>query len=138
MLNILLLTLFFQGSYMPNWNINYGINEYEYEHLDLTKAYQIELGIDLYFLKSFFIKGSIKNIFHSKKGELWYYPDCDQYRIACGIRYKELEIGYEHLCFHPIFPYTSNNRQEEKGINNALLEGSYDKLYVKFQLQAEF
>lgn len=131
--DILITTLFFQVAYLPEWNINYGINEYEYENLQLNHAYQIEFKLDFYIKNIFFLKGSIKNIFHKEKNKLSFYPDCDEYTIACGIRYKKFEIGYEHMCFHPIFPYSANNQE----VNNALLEGNYNKLYLNFELQTE-
>lgn len=131
--DILIMTLFFQAIYLPDWNISYGINEYEYKNLNLNRAYEIKFGFDFYVKNLFFLKGSIKNIFHEKKDELSFYPDCDYYRIACGIRYKYFEIGYENFCFHPIFPYSANDRKE----NNALLEGSYNKYYLEIKLQSE-
>lgn len=131
MTKLILITLFFQGAYLPNYNLYYGINENEYEKLELDSAYYIEFGIDLYFYNLFFINGSINNLFHARKDELEFYPDCDKYQIAAGIRYKFIEIGYEHLCFHPIFPLSSNGR---KLINNTILEGGYDKYYINFEL----
>lgn len=131
--DFLITSLSFQIGYLPNWNINYGINDYEIKELKLNYAYEIEFKLDLYFINIFFIKGSIKNIFHEKKYKLSFSPDCDHYLIACGIRYKYFEIGYEHLCFHPIFPFSANNRER----NNALYEGSYHKYYLEIKLQSK-
>lgn len=133
MIKLLMITLFFQGAYLPDYNLYYGINENEYEKLELDSAYYIQFGIDLYFYNLFFINGSINNLFHAKKNELRFYPDCDQYRIALGVRYKYIEIGYEHFCFHPIFPFSSNGQEE----NNAILEGGYDKYYINFEIKGE-
>lgn len=133
MLNILVFTLVFNFSYLPDWNINYGINDYQNEHLNLDSAFQIQFEIDLYFFDIFFLHGSINSIFQKCKDELYFYPDCDQYRFSTGLRYKQIELGYEHLCFHPIFPYGANGRQK----NNALLEGSYDKFYFNLELKGK-
>lgn len=130
MINILLITLFFQGAYLPDYNLYYGINENEYEKLELDSAYYIEFGIDLLFYDLVFIHGSINNLFHAKKNELSFYPDCDKYRVAAGIRYNYIEIGFEHFCFHPIFPYSGNDREN----NNVILEGGYDKFYINFEI----
>jgi len=140
MIKILLITLFFQGAYLPDYNLYYGINEKEYDLLELDNAYYLELGVDLYFIDLFFIKGSINNLFHAHKTKLIFYPDCDRYRIATGIRYKGFEIGFEHFCFHPIFPYSTNNHEynEAEINNNALLEGAYNKFYFNFEVKGEF
>ena len=140
MIKILLITLFFQGAYLPDYNLYYGINEKKYDLVDLDNAYYLEFGIDLYFLNRFFLKGSINSFFHKNKSKLSFYPDCDSYKIAAGIRYKGFEIGIEHFCFHPLFPFSTNSREwnEAEINNNTLLEGWYDKFYFNFELKGEF
>ena len=133
MFNILIFTLIFNISYLPDYGIDYGINNYQVEKVDLDNTFQAKFEIDLYFFNLFFLHGSIQNNFNSVKNKLEFYPDCDQYRFSTGLRYKQIEIGYEHLCFHPIFPYSANGRQK----NNALLEGSYDKFYFNLELQGK-
>lgn len=129
MFHILILSLFFNFSYLPDWDIYYGINDTEIKKLELYHAYQVEFEVDFYFVNLFFIKGSINNIFHKVKNQLSFFPDCDQYRFGCGIRIKKLEIGYEHLCFHPIFPFGTELK------NISLVEGGYNKIYIEFNTQ---
>lgn len=110
------------------------------DKLDLDNAYFIETGIDLQFHDNFFIKGSIKNLFHKEKNKLSFYPDHDQYRISVGIRWDFLELGYEHICFHPIFPYSTNGKEwkEQAIINTMIIEGFYNRIYINIELKGKF
>lgn len=140
MIEILFITLFLETAYMPNYNIYYGINEMERDLLELDNAYTTEAGIDLLFKDRFFIKGSMRVLFHRKKGELGFYPDCDFYKVALGVRYGPVEVGFEHMCFHPIFPHsnTGTTWHGKPLINQALLEGGFDRIYAKAILKGGF
>jgi len=139
MLEVLMFTLFFEMAYLPDFNVYYGINEKERDILELDRAYQAEAGIDLTILDYLFVKGSMKVLFHKKKNEIWYYPDCDTWMIGAGFRYSGFEAGIEHMCFHPVFPYSSNGGEwNEALINNiAILEGGYTRLYLRLELEGE-
>ena len=140
MLEILFITLFFETAYLPDFNIYYGINEKERDILELDNAFVAEAGIDILIKDRFFIKGSMKVLSHRKKNELAFYPDCEFWKIAAGIRHGPLEIGWEHECYHPDFPYSSNSREWEGKalINQAILEGGYDRIYARFELKGIF
>jgi len=136
MLNLLIITFILECSYFPSYNVYYGVNQKEYEKVDMENAYDINFSIDICYKNLLFINGGINCFFHKKKKKLDFFPDCDMYRIAAGIRYEFMEIGYEHFCYHPVFPFSSGRDwNDEPLINTTILEGGYDKLYLKIEVE---
>lgn len=92
--------------------------------------YFLESSFEFQFPLSF-IKLDVNNIFIGSKYEnqftnsndIYFKPWQDTYKVNFGIRFIGIEIGFEHICSHPVFP---NNNNEISKINY-----SYDKLYGK-------
>lgn len=125
----LIILLSFQIS-IANENLNYGISYYDYETLDLTNSINVDFNIDSKLFNFIFIRGGIDTTVNKVIGRLNFSPDHDYYDFSAGVFYKGFELGYKHVCYHPIFPY---NQSEEYELT--LLEGGYDQLYLKVEAE---
>jgi len=131
-LGIILIIMSFRFGYIPDMGINYGINMYEQQSLDLENTFLAEFAIDIIICRYIFIRGSLNNIFHRQLGLFAFSPDHDQYTITGGLQYEGLEIGLTHKCYHPIFP-----AKKPFGYNLSLLEGGYEEIYIKVTTKFE-
>lgn len=78
-------------------------------------------------------KGDANHLFIGADTETQFYPNPkastsfipwqDTYSLNVGVRVLGVELGYQHLCSHPIVP---NNMQNISKLNYA-----YDKVYAK-------
>ncbi len=61
-------------------------------------------------------------------------PDHDEYSFMIGVKTENIEIGYKHKCYHPIYPYS----EKYNFINQVtVLEGSFDEVYIKFNTKVD-
>ena len=79
--------------------------EYDYltDILDIKSAYYVELGFEAEWF-GIFIGGSA-DIGTFKDGALSFYPFYLKSDFNVGYRRKYFEVGYRHMCNHPIVPY---------------------------------
>lgn len=54
--------------------------------------------------KYFYISGGITTYSFMMEKSKYLYPTRNDYNFGIGIKYKQLKIGIEHDCFHPIAP----------------------------------
>jgi hypothetical protein len=60
-----------------------------------------------------------------------FWPMELQSEIRAGVRLGGIEIGWSHLCTHPVMPYSTFGRQ-------ALWEGFYNEFHLKFSGEVKF
>lgn len=81
--------------------------------------------------KTFYVGGSV-GIPVWQAGELSFWPSELQSVVRAGVRFGGLEIGWSHLCTHPVMPY-----QPLYG-SQALWEGFYDEIHIKLSGEIQF
>lgn len=60
-----------------------------------------------------------------------YNPHWVTYDFNAGLRFDPFEVGYRHRCSHPIQTYVYN----QEYLRDPLLEGSYDEVYARVQVE---
>jgi len=58
-----------------------------------------------------------------------YWPQSLQSVIRAGVRFGGVEVGWSHLCSHPVMPFQP--MYDER----TLWEGGYDEFHVKFSAE---
>jgi hypothetical protein len=100
---------------IPEYNLNINISQTYYadlqERLDITKYAFISGGLTSYFLTW-------------KTFQADFYPLRMDFNFGVGFKYKYLEIGYKHGCFHPIAPNIY-------AIPLPKIDASQDNFYIK-------
>lgn len=75
----------------------------------------------------FFIGGGIKCVFKSEAGTSDNIPVRESYYLHTGLRYDRFEIGFKHMCVHPL-AFHLNNAADDYAIY-----GGYEEIYVKVE-----
>ena len=77
-----------------------------------------------------FISGGVKTYFQSKYStQTNYIPVESDYIFNTGLRFGQIELGWRHLCLHPVRPNeTVYNTQTS---TNA----SYDEFYIRMEIK---
>lgn len=125
----LVMCLFLEVSYFPFQNVAIYENE---SWVDYSNSYGGEFGIKAELFDGLvFVEASTYSLFHSTARESFdFSPNSQDYRIGVGVAISEfLFIGYEHSCFHPVMAYYPLSK--ESAVPH--FEGSYDRLYVRFE-----
>lgn len=82
--------------------------EYDYlaDILDVRSAYYAELGVEAEW-RGVFVSGAVDvGVFKDKEpSEMDFWPFYLKSDFGLGYRRKGFEIGYRHMCNHPIVPY---------------------------------
>jgi len=104
----------------------YDADEVFYTHFEYPLY--ANLSAELVYDKIF--AGGFVNTTMWYNGALKCYPFEMAYGIGAGVRFGDLEIGFQHVCKHPIIPY------QDYSIDRALFitpryEGYIDRLYFR-------
>jgi hypothetical protein len=67
-----------------------------------------------------------------KVSGITFFPNELQSIFKAGLRYKGIEIGWSHLCVHPVVPYLPLSETK------ILWEGNYDEFHLKFSGEVHF
>lgn len=60
-----------------------------------------------------------------------YDPHWMTYTFNAGVRWNMVEVGWRHMCSHPIQTYVMDHRFYQ----NPVVEGSFDEVYARVQVQ---
>lgn len=74
-----------------------------------------------------FIGGSVRTQSFRSDGKLNFSPVRDTYRFKAGLQYQGLEIGWRHMCEHPVTTNWQSISASDLGF-----ERGYDELYIQF------
>ena len=84
----------------------------------------VTVDAEIVINKYIFIGGAIKT--YMKIEDVFnYYPFESDYLFKAGFRYKSLELGFRHLCLHPVRPYEMY--YQPQGSTDA----SYEEFYIR-------
>ena len=76
-----------------------------------------------------FLGGSVRTYVLPTEG-IDFSPRSSVYDFHAGLRWRMLEAGWRHRCFHPMMPYLPVLDVELHGV-----EGGYDELYVRIEVE---
>ena len=88
-------------------------------------VYYISMDADVIVFDNFFIGGAIKTYIQDKTDNYTYFPFESDYMFKAGFRYENLELGFRHLCLHPVRPLEIY--YQPQGSTDA----SYEEFYIK-------
>jgi len=74
----------------------------------------------------FYIGGGITT-YMSMQDITTYWPWQSDYRIGAGLKIGNMQIGYEHECYHPQYPYLMIFREQF----TPKYEGGHDKIFIR-------
>lgn len=77
----------------------------------------------------FFAGGSIESLVWMDKPLSSYIPFQINFTTSVGMRFDNVVLGFDHICFHPIKPYSPL-------LNDGIMpkyEGSYEKFYLRVE-----
>ncbi len=101
------------------------MHETEYTYNDA--AMYVLMDADIEISEYLFVGGSIRTDMVKNDFDKTFAPVADQYVFRAGARFGVLEVGFRHLCTHPVYTYVY--QQEERP--EVKYEGSYDELYLR-------
>ena len=125
-MNWLVLLFAFEVGMVPN--NGWVMQEFDY-HLQEQNQYYTEFEFEAEAWDTLFVGGKIKTRMYDSPDSWTYKPFTDEYTFNAGLRFDFLEIGFRHLCTHPVIPYI---RSSGAKIN---YEGAYDELYFRIEVK---
>lgn len=121
-MNWILFLLTFEFGLLPGGHFAlYEIEEGVYSNCSFDTKFNVELQL---FNNHVFIGGGVDITFWKMKNDITFSPDGILSIFNIGLRFPYTEIGYEHRCHHPIYPWTN-----ELPVRRA--EYAYDRIYIK-------
>ena len=125
MSNIIALLFSIQLGWMP---INSWYESNTGEWNGFSGSYFITIDTEAVILNHIFIGGWIDSAMTKHVSHPIFKPLQQTYQFRMGLRYKNVEIGYSHVCGpHPVMSYPTFGLNE----NIAPFEGGIDKIYIK-------
>lgn len=91
--------------------------------LDFSAEFQIPFSLQKGDKDQFFIGGGTESRFFPSANQIGFEPFQQKYIFDAGIRIFGIEIGYQHMCLHPVTP--------EPTIKASDFFDGYDKVYAK-------
>ncbi len=102
-------------NYMEN-----GLSFYE-------QNFYLTFDTKLVFGKIFFIEGQAKVNMKKFKNIIEFFPEQLVSVFGIGLQFKNITIGYRHLCSHPVKPYNNIYNSIPK------YEGAIDQVYIRIR-----
>ena len=87
------------------------------------------MDAEVIILDHLFIGGAVKTYIHSTDS-YDYFPFEADYLFKAGIRLNNLELGFRHLCLHPVRPYEMYYQPQGS------TDGAYEEFYIR--ISSEF
>ena len=123
-MNWLILLYFIELGYSPFYGSLNGLPVNETEIVN-ENVYYITLDAEVVILDHLFVGGAVKTYFQDQKDNYTFYPFEADYLFKAGLRYKNLEVGFRHLCLHPVRPYEMYYQPQGS------TDGSYEEFYIR-------
>ncbi len=123
-MNWLIILYFIELGYSPfydSWN-SLPVDELRISN---ENVFDVTLDAEVQIFDYFFMGGAIKSYFQDKENQDSFYPFESNYLFKAGLRYKNIELGFRHLCLHPVRPYEMI--YNAKGSTN----GAYEEFYIR-------
>ncbi len=88
-------------------------------------VYYVDFDAEVLILNYFFIGGSAKTFIQPNNKKRDFYPIQMDYLFRTGLRYKNIEIGFNHFCTHPV--------QSVGIISRGTAYGGYEEFYIRIE-----
>jgi len=100
---------------------------YEDDHAVIAPgpSYYTELDSELWAYDTLFVRSRLRTEIDFKRINSW-SPYWVTYDLSLGVRFDLVEIGFRHLCTHPIQPYAT-----VVGVRSPVLEGAFEEVYLR-------
>jgi len=88
--------------------------------------YYTEFDAEVEMFDLLFIGGSVRTTMGKSELSRTFVPNFDEYLFQAGIRLEPLEVGFRHMCTHPVFVYIGERPQY-----TVEYEGWYQEVYIR-------
>jgi len=129
-LKTIFLTFAIEGGLIPGHDVAL-TNNYSFidkSTISLNQSFYTDMQFTIDFGKYFFISGGLTSYQWAHKGEADFFPFRMDYQFGAGAKYKSVEIGWAHDCFHQVMPYMILQQYEK-------LDVSHTRFYVKAKIR---
>ena len=123
-MNWLILLYFLELGYSPFYDSR-NASEIDNIRIRNESVYYITLDTEVIILNHLFIGGAVKTYFQDQINDYSYFPFEADYLFKAGFRYKNLELGFRHLCLHPVRPYEMYYQPQGS------TDGAYEEFYIR-------
>jgi hypothetical protein len=104
LLKFLFIYSTFQLGIIPEHDLSlYKIPDYQ-EGLIITTTWFVDYTVKARIFKYAFISGGMTTFMFKWQNQVNYYPIRTDFTFGAGIKYKNVEVGWSHECYHPIAP----------------------------------
>lgn len=94
-----------------------------------TPSFSVRYSTELLVNKHIFLRGYI-DIGEAPSSNAMFALTAGQYSVSVGFLAGPIEVGYEHLCFHPLIAYIPMKPEV-----TPLYEGAIERVYIKATLK---
>ena len=122
-MNWIILIYFLELGYSPFYQ-SLNVME-ESSRINAENIYYITLDAEVVILDHLFIGGAVKTYFQDQKDNYTFYPFEADYLFKAGLRFGPLELGFRHLCLHPVRPYEMYYQPQGS------TDGAYEEFYIR-------
>lgn len=129
-LKSLILSFALEGGMIPGHEIAL-VNNFsliEKSTLNIKRSFYSDMKFAIDFGKYFYADGGITSYQWVHKGGTDFFPFRMDYQVGAGVKYKSLQIGYAHDCFHPVMPYMVIPAYEK-------LDVSYHRIFARIEIR---
>ena len=119
-----LLALLFslEMGYAPQYQ-SLNVIRFDNDFIQNENVYYITMDTEVILFDYFFIGGSVKTFIQPKNESYQFLPIENDYLFKAGLRFKNIEAGFRHLCIHPV---------DNSGISSQGKSfGGYEEFYIK-------
>lgn len=89
----------------------------------IEQVYYIDMDVEIIVQNFFFVGGDWKTYFQPCEAGHSFYPVEARYTFNTGLRYKNIEIGFEHQCIHPVVSGGADLLRERYG--------GHEEIYIR-------
>ena len=123
-MNWLILLYFLELGYAPFYQ-SLNVLPVDNKKIKNESVMYITIDAEIIVLEHLFIGGAVKTYFQDDATDYSYIPVEADYLFKAGFRYKNLELGFRHLCLHPVRPYEMYYQPQGS------TDGSYEEFYIR-------
>ena len=91
----------------------------------LGEMWYSDVNFEVTAWDTIFVGSEVTTYMHPLKINSW-DPSWITYTFSTGLRFDPLEIGFRHLCTHPIQTYVRSTSEYKE----PLIEGGYEEIYL--------
>ena len=121
-MNWLVLLYFIELGYSPFYN-SVNIIPDKYEQILNENVYYIDFDAEILMFNYFFIGGSAKTFIQPNNKGHDFYPIQIDYLFKSGFRYKNIQIGFNYFCTHPV--------RSVGIVSRGTAYGGYEEFYIR-------